>query len=349
MLCVCTNELKKASNLLSALNAALPSVSVNLDLLPRLNLALALALDLDVLPRLPNLIAQLPTMTIATGAPAASALAVPALALVQFRAAFGINLLDLKAQPQLDLLAKMNTEALNALPPANTSLLSLQMALSAILTARVALNLNLLDDINAMEKLEAKLAPLATLPPALTLGSAPVALALNKLINLARVVQAARLQFGIDLNSPQGPSRLGAALATMANLRLPALAIQWPKLNLALAALQLNATMKAALGVQLTDPAARSAIASSLALLSSLRLPRLQLPTLALSLPALKLALGLPPLALKLDLSPLNTTLGSMPNFTGLSVVASLALALRLNFGINLIAKVPCGAICPFG
>src|SRR5262245_18874679 len=139
MLCVCTNELKKASNLLAALNAALPSVSVNLDLLPRLNMALALALDLDVLPRLPNLIAQLPTLAIAAGAPAASALSIPGLAVLQFRAAFGINLLDLKAQPQLDLLAKMNTAALNALPPPNTSLLSLQMALSAILTAKLAL------------------------------------------------------------------------------------------------------------------------------------------------------------------------------------------------------------------
>src|SRR5436305_691585 len=109
MLCLCKNKVAEASHLLAALDTAFAGhFDFNLDvgLLPKINLALALALDLDVLPHLPPLVAKLPALALAAGTPSAGAMSSLALAALQVRAAFGINLFDLKAQAELDLLAK---------------------------------------------------------------------------------------------------------------------------------------------------------------------------------------------------------------------------------------------------
>lgn len=347
MLCLCKNKVAEANHLMASLNTAFAgNLNFDVSLLPKINLALALALDLDVLPHLPPLVASLPAMSLAAGTPSAGAMSSLALAVLQFRAAFGINLFDLKAQAQLDLLAK-SLGHLSALQLPSLSLglmMNLSLALSAMLNAKLALKLKLFDDLSL--KLGQALAPLTALPPWM-LSVGPISLALGKLINLALVIQAAKLAFGLDLGAPGAAARLGAALSAMASLRLPSLAIALPKLQLLLAALQLQASLKAALGVNVAANlgAAKSGLASALAVMASVRLP--QLPSLSVSLGGLKLALGLPPLALKLDLSPLSMALGGMPSFSGLTAVASLALALKANLGLDLVAKVPCSAICP--
>ena len=158
------------------------------------------------------------------------------------------------------------------------------------------------------------------------------------------------MQFGVNLGTPQGPSALMAALAPMTQLQLPQIALNLPKLNLALLAIKVEMMLNQALNLSLLDAGTPKKLADALNVFTNMQLPSLKLPRPHFNLAGLQLAMQLPPAALNMDLSSLSTALGAMPQYAGLNMIASLVLAVKAAFGLNLVANVGCGAGgCPLG
>ena len=105
------------------------------------------------------------------------------------------------------------------------------------------------------------------------------------LASLAAAVNALKMAFGIDLTLPGAMVKLSAMLALAAKLQVPSLSLNLPALNAMLSLSAGLATIKAALGIDLTLPGAGAQLSAMLAPLLSLSL---QLPSLP-PLPSLSL------------------------------------------------------------
>jgi hypothetical protein len=335
MLCLCSQKLNNLAQALASLqlgfgaklSATLPGILIAAKI--DLKAALAAAAAFSV---------QLPGLNLG----ALQAAAAAAGAVMSIRTGLGINLLDLKMAAELKSLAESvaaHAGLLAGLPlPRLALMMDLQAVLSAILQAKAELGINLLGPTASAELAAAASGALAVNA---ALGGA--AGSLSAMIALALALKGLQMSLGLQLGSPGAAAQLSAALALMASLKLPSISLNLPKIGLLIMAAQLAASAKLALGIDLTAAGAGAALALALKALLSLSLPKLALGA-ALNFSGLKAALGL-----QAGLALPALTIGVMPDFTGLSALASLAASVKLGFGIDLLAKIPCGALCPVG
>src|SRR5207248_2086648 len=141
----------------AASNFQMPAVSVPVSL-PKLNLAIAAGLHLDLIPMLS---VRLPSLALTF--PSAGPIQAAGLAVTQFKAAFGLSLFDLPPLtiPLLDNMLAANGPALMSIPtPSLGAMLNLSAMLSLALTLKVGLGLDPLK-LDLTQSLAGLLAPLS--------------------------------------------------------------------------------------------------------------------------------------------------------------------------------------------
>jgi hypothetical protein len=234
----------------------------------------------------------------------------------------GVDLASPAASAQLALLGKSAALHLPALPKIDVGPLLpvVQMAL-LVQTAKLGLGINLL-------------APGVTLkftpPPMPTLPAS-----VGPLLSIAAVVHMAKINLGIDLLAPAGTAKLQALLSVMAAVKVPSLTLDLAAIGNIVMLGSALATVKAALGVDLTLPGAAAQLTAMLKPLLSLQIPSVP-PLPSLSLLAMFDLNAL--VALKLPAVPPLPDLGTM------ALVASLVATLKASLGIPLL--VPKCQIC---
>ena len=346
MFCFCSQKVAALNQVMLGLHTNF-KLNLRLDL-PKLNLLVALP-KIALAMKLPNLNIKIPDIRIPLG-PGATALQSAGSTLMHLRMALGINLLDLKMMPQLEMLAASlaaNQPSLLRLPSISiTPLLDLMLVASLVLNAKANLNLKLLDDVKATAEL-GKIAESMAMVDA-NVGDFSVPPKLKSALGFALALKAAMISMGLNINDPKGPSQLAAHLNTMLQIKLPALQLNLPRINLLLTLAKAHLMAKEAFGIDLMDPKAATKLAlrlEPLQLLMKLQLPKIRIKPPHLDIGGLDLQM-----LLNADLSGLSTSLGSMPNFSGISLIASLVASIKAAFGIDLIAKVGCGTgACPLG
>jgi hypothetical protein len=337
MLCLCAQKLNMVAQSMASLqlglNAKLTATLPGVLVAARIDAKAALSAAAALTAQLPNLSVQLGPMQSAAAA---------AGALMTIRAGLGINPLDVKAAAELKALAQSTAAhagILAKLPlPSMSAAMTLQAVINAILQAKAELGINLLSPTASAELAAAASAAVGV--NAALAGAAP---SLNAMIALALALKLPQLALGIQVGSPAGASQLSASLAMMASLKLPSIALDIPRVSMLITVAQLVASTKMALGIDLTAKGAGPALALALKALFSLNLPKLHMGP-ALSLSGLKAAM-----AITVPVTLPQITAGPLPSFTGLSMLASLVASMKAAFGVDLLAKVPCGAICPVG
>lgn len=345
MPCLCSQQITALGKNLAMMA---PKLQVHPGLIPP-TLRIAAAINLDLLPTIPPPIINVNLPKVPIGPAGLAKIHGAGMTMAYMKTAFGINLAGPNvALPLLELgkSVHQNAPLLTHLPtPAMQPMLGLMAVLAPILAIKATLNLDMFS-INAPMMLGQKLAPLAQVYETIGEPSAN----LTNLMQLAMVIQAAQMQFGVNLGTPQGPTALMAAMLPMTQLQIPQIALNLPKLNLVLLAVKVEAMLNDLLGLSLLDPASPKKLADALNIFTDMKLPSIKLPRPLFNLSALQLALQLPPMALNVDMTPLSTALGSMPQFPGLNMIASLVMSVKAAFGLNLVANVGCGAGgCPMG